>query len=126
MEHRGVSVLMYADDMVLLADSKEGLQRSIDAAFEYSRRWRFLFNVGKDKTEIMIFHGQGASKKRKGEEVEGGWKLGGKMIGIVQKYVYLGVEIDGKGTFSGWKIGREKKHGRHGGGHGRWGLKDNG
>ena len=104
-----VSVLMYADDMVLLADSKEGLQRSIDAAFEYSRKWRFLFNVGKDKTEIMIFHGQGASKKRKGEEVEGGWVLGGKRIGIVQKYVYLGVGIDSKGTFKGWRIEREKK-----------------
>ena len=77
-----VAVLMYADDMVLLADSKEGLQRSIDAAFEYSRRWRFLFNVGKDKTEIMVFHGQGANKWRKEEEVEGGWSLGGKRIGI--------------------------------------------
>ena len=104
-----VSVLMYADDMVLLADSKEGLQRSIDAAFEYSRRWRFLFNVGKDKTEIMIFHGKGASKTRKEEEAEGGWSLGGKRIGIVQKYVYLGVEMDSKGTFGGWKRGRENK-----------------
>ena len=44
-----VAVLMYADDMVLLADSKEGLQRSIDAAFAYSRKWRLLFNVGKEK-----------------------------------------------------------------------------
>ena len=57
----------------------------------------------------MVFHGQGASKKRKGEEVEGGWRLGGKRIGIVQTYVYLGVEIDSKGTFRGWKIGREIK-----------------
>jgi hypothetical protein len=27
----------------------------------------------------------------------------------VQKYVYLGVEIDNRGTFGGWKIGRQKK-----------------
>ena len=104
-----VSLLMYADDMVLLADSREGLQRSIDAAFEFSRRWRFLFNVGKDKTEIMVFHGKGASSKRKKKEVEGGWKLGGKKIGIVLKYVYLGVGVDSKGTFREWKIEREKK-----------------
>ena len=100
---------MYADDMVLLADSKEGLQRSIDAAFEYCRRWRFLFNVGKDKTEITVFHGQGANKKRKEKEIKGGWSLGEKRIGIVQEYVYLGVEIDSKGTFEGWNIGRERK-----------------
>ena len=94
-----VSVLMYADDMVLLADSKEGLQRSIDAAYEYSRKWRFLFNVGKDKTEVMVFHGKGAGKKRRDEELEVRWELGGKRIGIVEKYVYLGVGIDNKGTF---------------------------
>jgi hypothetical protein len=33
-----VSLLMYADDMVLLADSKEGLQESIDLAYAYSKK----------------------------------------------------------------------------------------
>ena len=66
-----VSVLMYADDMVLVADSKKGLQDSIDAAFAYSSKWRFLFNAAKDKTEIMFFHGQRASESRKKKEVEG-------------------------------------------------------
>ena len=36
-----VAVLMYADDMVLLADTKDGLQQSINIAYEYSRRWSF-------------------------------------------------------------------------------------
>jgi hypothetical protein len=55
--------------------SKEGLQRSTDAAYECSRKWRFLFKVGKDKTEIMIFHGKGASKKRIEGEVDA-WEMG--------------------------------------------------
>ena len=62
-----VSVSMYADDMILLAESKEGLQKSKDAAFEYRKRWRFLFNVGKDKTEAMIFHGQEQAKRERGK-----------------------------------------------------------
>jgi hypothetical protein len=104
-----VSVLMYADDMVLVADTKEGLQRSINLAYEYSKRWRFLFNVGKDKTEVVVFHGQGMEKKRREKELEGGWVLGGKIVGIVDKYVYLGVTVDSKGKFDGWRVEREKK-----------------
>jgi hypothetical protein len=104
-----VSVLMYADDMVLMADTKEGLQRSINLAYEYSKRWRFLFNVGKDKTEIVVFHGRGMEKKKREKELEGGWVLGGKIVGIVDKYVYLGVTVDCKGKFDGWRREREKK-----------------
>ena len=90
-----MSLLMYADDMVLLADTQEGLQRSITLAYEYSRRWRFLFNVGKDKTEIMIFHGKGKNrelKRRQGNR------------DCTHKYVYLGVTVDEAGTFREWKV----------------------
>ena len=35
--------------------------------------------------------------------------MGRKRIGIVEKYVYLGVAVDSKGNFKGWKVERENK-----------------
>jgi hypothetical protein len=53
-----MSCLMFADDIVLLADSKEALQTSLDVAWKYSRKWRFEYNFGKDKSEVMVFGGK--------------------------------------------------------------------
>ena len=47
-------VLMYADDMVLLATSPEDLQRMFDALREYCSTWRMFVNV--EKTKVVIFH----------------------------------------------------------------------
>ena len=52
-----VTILLYADDMVLMAETREGLQRLLDVAARYSEKWRFRFNVGEGKTEVMVFHG---------------------------------------------------------------------
>ena len=51
---------------------------SINAVYQYRRKWRFLFNAGKDKTEIMVFHAEDMERKMKEKELEGGWKLGEK------------------------------------------------
>ena len=50
-----MSCLMFADDIVLLADSKEALQKSLDVAWKYSRKWRFEYNFGKDKSDVRVF-----------------------------------------------------------------------
>ena len=43
-----VSILLYADDVVILAESPEDLQRALDAATAWAHRWRFNFNFGED------------------------------------------------------------------------------
>ena len=54
--------LLFADDIVIVDESAEGLQKSLDVAFAYSLKWRFKYNHGEDKSAVMVF-----GKRRKGE-----------------------------------------------------------
>ena len=58
-----VLCLLFADDVVILDSSKEGLQASLDVAWEYSRRWRFEYNFGKDKSAVVVFGGAGKAAR---------------------------------------------------------------
>ena len=71
---RQVRLLMYADDIVLLAESAEDLQRMLDVVTAYSTQWRFRLNPKKGKSEVMLFGRKPRNKNRK-------WKLAGEEIG---------------------------------------------
>jgi hypothetical protein len=58
-----VRCLMFADDVILVAETKEGLQRSFEVAEWFARRWRFSYNFGPDKTAVVV-----AGGVREGEE----------------------------------------------------------
>ena len=45
-------MILYADDIVVFAESKNELQRSLDALLEYCNRWKLVVNTR--KTKIMI------------------------------------------------------------------------
>ena len=46
-----ISILLYADDIVLLANSPENLQYLLDITFKWCEKWRLSING--EKTEIM-------------------------------------------------------------------------
>jgi hypothetical protein len=46
--------LLYADDMLLLSHSEEGLQKSLDILDAYCHKWQLVVNTS--KTKIMIFN----------------------------------------------------------------------
>ena len=48
----GLNCLVYADDLVLLSVSKEGLQPCLDSLQMYCDRWKLKINV--DKTKVII------------------------------------------------------------------------
>ena len=52
---RRVRLLLYADDIVLLAESASDLQTMLDIVTAYSKQWRFRVNPKKGKSEVMIF-----------------------------------------------------------------------
>ena len=49
-----INALMYADDLILLSDTPEGLQRQIDKLSKYCDDWRL--NINLKKTKMMIFN----------------------------------------------------------------------
>ena len=86
MGKRRVRLLMYADDIVLLAETSEDLQAMLNVVTEYSKRWRFRLNPKKGKSEVMLFGRKPRNKDRK-------WWLAGVEIGETDKYKYLGIDL---------------------------------
>ncbi len=46
-------LLLYADDIIMFADSAEGLQNSLNILSDYCQKWKLTVN--KEKTKIMVF-----------------------------------------------------------------------
>lgn len=80
-------VLLYADDIALLAESEEEMQQLLDVVAEYARRWRFEINHS--KCGAVRFNRSGA------ELPTSVLTLGGVPIPWVHSYKYLGVELRG-------------------------------
>jgi len=56
IEKLRINILLFADDLVLIADSRKELQYLLDLAYSYSEKWRFRFNVTKSK--LVVFKGR--------------------------------------------------------------------
>jgi hypothetical protein len=91
---KGVTVLLFADDVIIIAETREGLQKALSIAYEYSRKWRFVFNVGIEKSAVLV-----VGKGRRRSTVIESFYLGERELPFTQEYKYLGVMMDGgKGT----------------------------
>ena len=42
---------------MILDKTREGLHKSVDVASAFSKKWRFAYNFGRDKTAVMVFGG---------------------------------------------------------------------
>jgi len=81
-----IKVLMYADDIVLIADTPRGLQLMINRLSECSERWNLKVNT--EKSKILVF----TKHLRRRPRAEN-WNMGGESLEIVKDYKYLGVWI---------------------------------
>ncbi len=86
-----VSSLMFADDVVLTSESKEGLQQSLNKLLEYSNKW--MLNINTEKSKIMIFNKTGKTSKEQ-------FLLGSEPLENVRSYNYLGISCTPSGSFS--------------------------
>ncbi len=66
MDGMWCGALLYADDIVLLAEMAAELQKMLDAIGRYAERWRFDFNALKSKTMVI---GNGRVRVRAGQSM---------------------------------------------------------
>lgn len=94
-----LAVLLFADDIVILANSASELQAMLDISTAYAAEWRFKFSTGmnQDKSAVMVF-GSGKTAAQLTTEGIRCFFLGGDRIPLVDHYKYLGVilQADGK------------------------------
>lgn len=81
-----ISLLMYADDLALIAESPENLQKMLDYLFSWCRKWRM--KVNSQKTKVVHFR-----KKRK-RLTDFIFHYNTDVIEKVPHYRYLGLFLD--------------------------------
>ncbi len=83
VDGQNISILLYADDIVVFAKSEEELQRILDCISNWCSKWRLRINEG--KSNIVHF------RNRRKQRTSNNFQLCGKELNIVDKYKYLGI-----------------------------------
>ena len=86
-----ISHFLYADDLVLLSTSKEGLQTKLDGLSKFAEDRDLTVNTKKSK--IMVFN-------KTGRRYKVDIKINGNKLEVVQKFTYLGIDITSSGFFT--------------------------
>ena len=86
-----IFLLMYADDIALIADTLVELQRKLKALESFCQKWGM--EVNEAKTKVIVFRNGGKlSSKEK-------FLYNGKTIDIVTHYKYLGIVFNSRLTW---------------------------
>ena len=91
VDDQNVGILLYADDIVLLAEHESDLQLMLNIAAEWCWKWRLEANQG--KTQIVHFR----PKSLQRSSVE--FNFGQIMLSYTENYKYLGLTLDEHMTF---------------------------
>ena len=86
-----ISHFLYADDLVIVANSKEGLQKKLEALGNFAKDKDLTVN--KKKSQIIIFN-------KMGRKCKDTFTFHGEKLEVVQTYTYLGIEMTSSGSFS--------------------------
>ena len=78
-------LLLYADDTVILAESREQLQAALNSMYLYSQTWELEVNPAKAK--IVIYTGRAKSKVKENPV----FTYNGEQNVVFDNFVYLGV-----------------------------------
>ena len=86
-----IFLLLYADDIVIFAESADDLQNGLDILYDYCQKWKLKVNT--DKSKVMIFKKGGQLRRNLS------FKYGNHELEIVSKYTYLGIVFTTGGSF---------------------------
>ena len=89
--HLKMFLLLYADDIVILSETEDGLHKGLLLLESYCDKWRLTVNI--KKTKIMIFR-----KGRLRQNISFFYK--GEKLEIVEKFTYLGIVFTTGGSFN--------------------------
>ena len=87
-----MKLLMFADDMSIFSESREGLQLGIDQLKDYCTKWGITVNI--DKTKVVVFR-KGGRQARNDT-----WSYNGNVLEVVQHFKYLGCQLSSSGSFN--------------------------
>ena len=88
-----VKCLLFADDLVLLSPTREGLQQHLDLLHKFSQTWALTVNL--TKTKVMIFEKRPNLQKHKHK-----FLLDTTILDQTKNYTYLGLNISATGNFN--------------------------
>jgi len=88
-----IQLLMYADDIVLIAENEADLQCMLDAVSRYAEQWRFTFNTDRKKSEVVVF---GAAAPPSSCQL----MLQKNELTVSSEYRYLGLEMQSNGRWT--------------------------
>ena len=92
LNNTSLHCLLYADDLITLSESSDGLQCALDKLHQYCLKWKLIVNI--DKSNIMIFN-------KAGHFLENfTFTYGGISIQITKEYCYLGIIFVPSGSLS--------------------------
>ena len=91
LQGKRMSHFLYADDLIILSTSENGLQTGLDSLHDFA--FKKHLSVSIDKSKTMIFNKTGKLIKR-------AFNIGGEYLESVQTFSYLGYEISASGSNS--------------------------
>ena len=77
-----ISMLFYADDLVIFSDSPNGLQNGITGLHGYCTKWKWKLNTEKSKVKVF---------KKDRPNVSTEWYFGPHKLSVANKITYLGI-----------------------------------
>ena len=86
-----ITHFLYADDLVILSETKTGLQGNLDRLSKFAKEKDLTINTKKSK--IMIFNKSGRKSKEQ-------LYMEGNELENVQTFTYLGIDISASGSFT--------------------------
>ena len=87
-----LAIMLYADDIILFAESAEALQKSLNILEDYCNKWKLTVNT--EKTKIMIFGNGGRISNNLN------FKYANKSLEILKQFKYLGCVLTSEGAFN--------------------------
>ena len=88
---KDINCLMWADDIIILSKTKEGLQQSLNNMYKYCQEWKLEIN--RKKTKVIVFNKTGAKIKSQ-------FYLHTYLLENVTQHPYLGFTIAASGTLT--------------------------